>query len=58
MTNKTKTSLGIDSTIESIYISHIVADDDGSLKIKEVEEFTDSQAFSKFVEALTAAGAK
>jgi hypothetical protein len=29
---------------ESIWITHFVTDDDGSLKIKEVEQFTDSKA--------------
>ena len=58
MTNKTKTSVGVDATLESIYISHIVTDEDGSLKIKQVEEFTDSKAFVEFIQALGAAGVK
>ena len=43
---------------ESIYIGHIAADEDGSLKIKRVEEFTDSKAHLDFVQAITEAKAK
>ena len=43
---------------ESILIGHIVTDEDGSLKIKHMEEFTDSKAFLDFVQAVTAAKAK
>jgi len=43
---------------ESILIGHIATDKDGSLKIKQIEEFTDSKAFLDFVQAVTAAKAK
>ena len=50
-----KSSLGIDTTSESIFILHTVADDDGSLKIKKLEDFHDSKAFSEIHKALMAA---
>ena len=45
-------------TRESIYIAQIVTDDDGSLKIKRIEDFTDSKAHLDFVQAVTAATTK
>ena len=51
-----KSSQGIDSTTnESIFILHTVADDDGSLKVKKLEEFRDSKVYLKIREAMTAA---
>ena len=50
-----KSSLGIDTTSESIFIMHIVADDDGSLKIKKLEDFHDSKVFSGVHEAMMTA---
>ena len=50
-----KSSLGIDTTNESIFILHTVADDDGSLKIKKLENFQDSKAFSEIHKALMGA---
>jgi hypothetical protein len=43
---------------ESIFIGHIVTDEDGSLKIKQVEEFTDSKTYLEVMQAAAAAGAK
>ena len=40
-----KNKLGIDTAHESMFIVHIVKDDDGSLKIKQVEEFRDSKVY-------------
>ena len=40
-----KNKLGIDTSHESMFIVHIVNDDDGSLKIKQVEEFRDSKVY-------------
>lgn len=37
---------------EMIWIGHIVTDEDGSLKIKKIEEFTDSKAFLDFFKAV------
>ena len=34
---------------------HTVADDDGSLKVKKLEEFQDSKGYSEIREAMTAA---
>jgi hypothetical protein len=58
MTHKVNTSLGVEMNRESIFISHIVSDEDGSLKIKEHEEFTDSKAELDFVQVIAAAMAK
>ena len=43
---------------ESIFIKHIVTDEDGSLKIKAAEEFTDSKAYLDAIQAVAAAKAK
>jgi hypothetical protein len=58
MTHKVETSIGVEMNRESIIIMHIVSDEDGSLKIKEHEEFTDSKAELDFVQAIAAATAK
>jgi hypothetical protein len=42
---------------EMIYIAHIVPDEDGNLKIKTIEEFTDSKSYLDFFQALTEAKA-
>jgi hypothetical protein len=57
MTNKVKTSIGIERIRETIFIGHIVTDEDGSLKIKQLEEFIDSKAELDFTQAVVA-GAK
>jgi len=54
----TKTKVGIDMAYEAINIVDIVTDDDGSLKIKKVEEFVDSKALVDFMQALEAAKPK
>jgi hypothetical protein len=43
---------------ESIFIGNIVTDEDGSLKIKQIEEFTDSKSYLDFIQAIAAAKAK
>ena len=58
MTNKAKTSVGVEMYHEAIFITQVVTDEDGSLKIKQIEEFTDSKAELDFIEAIAAAGAK
>jgi len=35
-----------------IYIAHIVTDEDGSLKIKQVEDFLDTNAYSEFAQSM------
>jgi len=40
---------------ESLFIEHIVTDEDGSLKVILCEEFTDSKAHLDFIQAITAA---
>jgi hypothetical protein len=58
MTNKAKTSIGVERNRESILIIHIVSDGDGSLKIKQMEEFMDSKAELDFAQAIAVAGVK
>ena len=39
---------------ESMYTVHIVTDEDGSLKIKQVDEFNDSKVFVEMNQAIVA----
>ena len=55
MTIELKNSLGMDTTNEVMFIMHIAADDDGSLKVKKVEDFRDSKVYLEIREAITAA---
>jgi hypothetical protein len=52
------TSIGVETIRESVIIAHIVTDEDGNLKIKRTEEFTDSKAELDYVQAIAAATAK
>ena len=56
--NKVMTSIGVEMLHESIFIADIVTDEDGSLKVKQLEEFTDSKAEYDFAQAMAAAGVK
>ena len=59
ISTKLKTVIpGVETVRESILIDHIVTDEDGSLKIKQVEEFTDSKSHLDFIQAMGAATAK
>jgi hypothetical protein len=58
MTHKTKTSTGIENLRESMFIVHIVTDKDGSLKLKQFEDFTDSKAELDYVQAIAATRAR
>ena len=58
ITNKVNTSVGVEMTLESIFIGHIATDEDGSLKIKLIEEFSDSKVLLDFMQAMAAARAK
>jgi hypothetical protein len=49
---------GVERTRESTFIIQIVSDEDGSLKIKQIEEFTDSKAELDLVQAIAAARVK
>jgi hypothetical protein len=42
---------------EMLFIAHVVTDDDGSLKIKQFEEFVDSVAYREFYQAVHTAKA-
>jgi len=57
-TSTIKTLAGVDMIRESIFIGHIVTDEDGSLKIKQMEDFTDSKAHLDFHQAVAEARAK
>lgn len=57
MTNNVKTKTGMDMSRESIMIMEVVTDEDGSLKIGRVEEFTDSKAFVDNLQVYAAARA-
>jgi hypothetical protein len=58
MTVLVGTSIGVEMTRESIFIADIATDEDGSLKIKRFEDFTDSKAHLDFYQAIAAAGAE
>lgn len=57
-TNKASTSIGVEMVRESIMIGQIVTDEDGSLKIKRIEEFTDSKSYLDLLKALGEAKAE
>ncbi|KAF9782948.1 hypothetical protein BJ322DRAFT_1073534, partial [Thelephora terrestris] len=57
LTCSANTSIGVQMNREMILIAHAAPDDDGSLKLKQIEEFTDSQAYLDFFKAATAAKA-
>jgi hypothetical protein len=44
-TSEMKNTLGVNTKVESIAILHIVTDESGSLKVKQLEEFNDSKAY-------------
>lgn len=52
-----KISSGVDADRESIYIISLVTDEDGNLKIKRFEEFTDSKAYIDLFKAAAEAKA-
>ena len=52
------TSIGVERNRETILVLHIVSDEDGNLKIKHAEEFTDSKAELDFARAVAAAKAE
>ena len=54
LNHKANTSIGVENIRESILITHFVTDEDGSLKIKQVEEFTDSKVELDFTQAVAA----
>jgi hypothetical protein len=60
MNHKAKTSIGVECTRESILTVRFVTDEDGNLKIKQLEDFTDSKTELDFYQAMAAAvaGAK
>ena len=54
-----KTTIGFENVRESIFIIHMIPDEDGVLKLEKMEEFTDSKLELDFTQAIAAAaGAK
>jgi hypothetical protein len=59
MDHKVKTTIGFENVRESIFIIHMIPDEDGILKLEKMEEFTDSKLELDFTQAIAAAaGAK
>jgi hypothetical protein len=52
-----KNSVGMETTHETLFILHIVADEDGSLKIKRLEDFRDSKGYLELRQSVAAAHA-
>jgi len=49
-----KNSYGLNTIRESLFITHIVTDDDGSLKVKQFDEFADPIAYLEMRQAIAA----
>ena len=47
--------MGLDTILESLFIVHIVTDDDGSLKIKKLEDFRDSKGSTEYSQLISEA---
>ena len=47
--------MGLDTILESLFIVHIVTDDDGSLKIKKLDEFRDSKGYTEYSQLVSEA---
>ena len=52
LTGNSDTSTGVETVRDIVFIAHIITDEDGSLKIKQGEEFTDSKAYLDFFKAV------
>jgi len=53
LTNQLKTTSGANSPYEALVIATIAADDEGNLKIKQVDEFGDSQTYLERINAFS-----
>ena len=47
-----KNPIGINMKGEGIFIVHIAADEDGSLKIKQVDDFHDSKVYLELIKSM------
>jgi len=47
-----KNSVGIDTAHESLFIVHIVIDDCGCLKIKQIDDFRDSKVYLELSQSM------
>jgi hypothetical protein len=45
----------METTHESLFIVHIVTDEDGSLKVKKAEDFRDSKVYLELKQSMAAA---
>lgn len=57
MTNEAANPLGVNVKRESIFILHTAPDETGTLKIKQVDEFTDSKTYLEVIRAVSEAKA-
>ena len=57
-TQRVKTTVGVEMVYEAIDITDVEKDEDGNLKIKQIQEFIDSKSFLDSLEAIQAAQAK
>lgn len=54
-TSEVKNTAGIETKHESLFTVHIVTDEDGSLKIKQLDDFRDSKAYLELTNTMGAA---
>jgi len=47
-----KNPIGLETKHESLFTVHIIADEDGSLKIKQIDEFRDSKAYLELSQSM------
>ena len=47
-----KNPAGIDTKGEGIFIVYIVTDEDGSLKIKQIDDFRDSKVYLELIKSM------
>jgi len=50
-----KNPIGLETKHESLFTVHIVTDEDGSLKIKHLDDFRDSKAYLELSQSMEAA---
>jgi hypothetical protein len=53
-----KTSIGVEMIRESMFIFRITADEDGALKITQIDDFTDTKSQNDWFKAIADAKAK
>ncbi|KAF9785413.1 hypothetical protein BJ322DRAFT_1108848 [Thelephora terrestris] len=58
LSNKVKTSIGVEMIRESMFVFRITADEDGALKITQIDDFTDTKSQNDWFKAIAEAKAK